>query len=70
MAAATAVSGFLALATASSLGGLGDPTPAVRFQLGCLGLAGLHLAVAAPIWRRVEAEGGAADELARMYEEL
>lgn len=70
MALATATSGMLAIATASSLGSLGDLNPAVRFQLGCLAAAAVHLAVAAPAWRRVEREGAAADELLRMYEEL
>ena len=69
MALATATSGMLAIATAS-LGSLGDVNPAVRFQLACLALAAVHLAVAAPAWRRVEREGAAADELLRMYEEL
>ena len=70
MALATATSGMLAIATASSLGSLGDLNPAVRFQLACLAVAAVHLAVAAPAWRRVDREGAAADELLRMYEEL
>ena len=70
MALATATSGMLAIATASSLGSLGDLNPAVRFQLACLAVAAVHLAAAAPAWRRVEREGAAADELLRMYEEL
>ncbi|MEC8494376.1 MAG: hypothetical protein VXZ39_05615 [Planctomycetota bacterium] len=70
MALATATSGLLAIATVSSLGSLGEPNPAVRFQLACLVVAAVHLAVAAPAWRRVDREGAAADELLRMYEEL
>ncbi|MEE2939770.1 MAG: hypothetical protein VX460_05245 [Planctomycetota bacterium] len=70
MALATATSGMLAIATASSLGSLGDPAPAVRFQLACLVIAAVHLAVATPAWRRVDRDGAAADELLRMYEEL
>lgn len=70
MALATATTGFLGLATVSSLGAIGDPTPAVRFQIACLIVAAVHLAVAAPAWRRVDREGAEADELLRMYEEL
>ena len=70
MALATATSGMLAVATVSSLGSLGDLTRAVCFQLACFVVAAVHLAVAAPAWRRVEREGSAADELLRMYEEL
>lgn len=70
MALATSISGFLALATASSLGALGEPTPAVWFQIACFGVALLHVAVSAPAWRRVERSGGEADDTLRMYEEL
>ena len=74
MVLATTVAGFLALATVSSLGAISllgtDQGPGVTLQLACLGASALFLARSAPAWRRVNAEGGQADDLLRMYDEL
>lgn len=74
MALVTTIAGFLALTTAGSLGALGSMTEetrsAVLFQVGCLAASGALLAVSAPCWRRTNEEGGRADDLDRMYDEL
>jgi hypothetical protein len=74
MSLSTAIAGFLALTTVSSLGAIDrlgeDGGAAVGFQLGCLGASAAFLAVTAPAWKRVDREGTEADALLRMYDEL
>ncbi|MEM9802497.1 MAG: hypothetical protein AAGA20_19365, partial [Planctomycetota bacterium] len=70
MAVSTTAAGFLALTTVASVGALGDPGPAVWFQIGCFVFSILFLAATFPAWKKVNALGDEADALLRMYDEL
>lgn len=72
MVLATTCSGFLAIAGAPGLTGLagGGLLGPATYQATCFALAGLHLGLAWPAWRRANAAGDRARAVRALYDEV